>query len=49
MGIGKCTDVFSFFFGFGGENLKGVMWEDLSMEEFVMREENFNEGLSNII
>ena len=27
----------------GGE---GVMWEDLSMEEFIMREENFHEGAS---
>jgi len=23
---------------------EGVTWEDLSMEEFVMREENFHEG-----
>ena len=22
----------------------GVMWEDLSMEKFIMREENFHEG-----
>ena len=23
---------------------EGVMWEDLSMEEFIMRKENFHEG-----
>ena len=46
MVIWKCTDVFTFLFWFGGggEKLKGVKWEDLSMEEFVMGEENFNEG-----
>ena len=27
----------------GGGNLRGVMWKDLSMEEFAMGEENFNE------
>ena len=35
-----------------GEKLREVTWEDLSMEEFVMGEENFNEGgggLSSII
>ena len=30
--------------GGGGEVDGGVTWKDLSMEEFVMGEENFNEG-----
>ena len=54
MVTGKCTDVFTgiFLVGGGGEKLKGVTWEDLSMEECVMGEENFNErgaGFSSII
>ena len=52
MVIEKCADVFrGIFFWFGGK-LGGVTWEDLSMEEFVMGGENFNEGgagLSSII
>ena len=57
MVIEKCTDVFReiffcfFFFG-GGGVVEGVVWEDLSMEEFVMGEQNFNElgtGFSCII
>ena len=35
MATGKCTDVFR-----GG----GVTWKDISMEELLMGEENFNEG-----
>ena len=32
-------------FGLGGiVEGRGVTWEDLSMEEFFMGEENFNEG-----
>ena len=23
---------------------KGIMWKDLSMEEFIIKEENFHEG-----
>ena len=43
--IGKCTDVFRGILLVGRDKkLKGVTWDDLSMEEFVMREENFNEG-----
>ena len=41
--IGKCTDVFRGDW-FKGEKLGGT-WEDLSMEEFVTGEENFNEGV----
>ena len=36
----------------GGGEFEGVTWEDRSMEEFAMGEENFNEGsagFSNII
>ena len=29
-----------------GEKLRGVTWEDLSMEEFVLGEEHFNEGVA---
>ena len=44
MAIGKCTDIFrGIFFGLGGG---GLIWEDLSMEEFVMGEENFPEGVA---
>ena len=32
-----------FLFG-GGGDLRGVTWEDLSLEELLMGEENFNEG-----
>ena len=41
MVIGKRTDVNRGLFR-GGESR--VTWEDLSMEEFIMREENFHEG-----
>ena len=52
MVIGKCTDVFRVIFlvlvwGWG----EGSMWEDLSLEEYVMGEEKFNEkgaGFSSI-
>ena len=33
-----------YFFLFGGGDLRGVTWEDLSLEELLMGEENFNEG-----
>ena len=40
------------FFGFGGGvDGRGAMWEDLSLEEYVMGEEKFNEkdaGFSSI-
>ena len=46
MVTGKCTDVFRRdFFGLGGRvGGGGVTWEDISMEELLMGEENFNEG-----
>ena len=40
MVIGKCTDALRGIFLVGG----GVMWGYLSMEEFVMEEENFHKG-----
>ena len=45
MVIGKCTDVFRGIFLVDGDWLRGrgYVW-DLSMEEFVMGEENFHEG-----
>ena len=60
MAIGKCTYVFRGIFLVWGEEIegrgefggRGVTLEDLSMEEFVMGEDNFNEGgagLSNIV
>ena len=53
MVTGKCTDVFRGIFCFrqGRESL-GATWEDISMQEILMGEENFNEvgeGFSNII
>ena len=51
MVIGKCTDVFRFFFGLGWGWGKEAMWEDLSLDEYVMGEEKFNEkgaGFSTI-
>ena len=48
MVIGKCTHVLRGTFHVTGE---GVTWEDLSLEEFIMREENFHErdaGFSSI-
>ena len=44
MVIGKCRDVFRGIFWFGGRFEGGGIWEDLSLEEFVIGEENFNEG-----
>ena len=44
MVIMKCTDVFSGTFSPGGDGSgEGIMWEDLSMEEFFTREENIHE------
>ena len=50
----KRTDVFRGTFLRWGEvvGLRGVTWEDRSMEEFITREENFHEvgaGFSSII
>ena len=44
MVTGKCIDVFRLiFFWFMGEGeLRGVTWEDISMQELLMGEENFN-------
>ena len=44
MVIMKCTDVLGGTFSRWGGDGSGVKWEDLSMEEFIMREENFHEG-----
>ena len=46
MVIMKCTDVFrgAFHVGVGVGMGEGITWEDLSIEEFIMREENFHEG-----
>ena len=41
MVIGKCTNVFRGLFSVHGGR---VTWEDFSMDEFIMREENFHEG-----
>ena len=42
----KCTDAFRETFSRWVRvgRWEGVTWEDLSMEEFIMREENFHEG-----
>ena len=52
MVIGKCADVFTGIFLVVGVGLRGgSMWEDRSLDEYVMGEENFNEkdaGLSTI-
>ena len=55
MVIGKCTDVFRGggvrVGGLGVDQGEGVMFEDLPTEEFIMREENFQEkgaGFSSI-
>ena len=52
MVIGKCTDVFrGIVFFLGGGWGEGAMWEDLSLEEYVMGAEKFNEkgaGFSSI-
>ena len=42
--IGKCTDVFRGIFGWGEGFTRGDMLEELSIEEFLMGEENFHEG-----
>ena len=44
MVIGTCTHVFGGTFFIKGGQGEGVMWEDLSMEECIMREEIFDEG-----
>ena len=44
MVIGKCTNVFRGTFLQWGDRGEGVTWENLSIEEFIMREENFHEG-----
>ena len=48
MVIMKCTDVFRRTFsrwgGMGVGKGGGVTWEDLFMEEFFVREDNFYEG-----
>ena len=52
MVIGKCTVVFRGFFWFWGWGCgEGAMWEDLSLEKYVMGEQKFNEkgaGFSKI-
>ena len=53
MVTGKCTDVIrGIFFWFGcGVHGRGAIWEDLSLEEYFMGEEKFNEkgaGFSSI-
>ena len=51
MVIGKCTEVLRGTShatrGSGVEGTgwgEGITWDDLSMEEFIMREENFHDG-----
>ena len=46
MVIMKCTDVFrgTFSHWVGGGQGEGLTWEDISIEEFIMREENLHEG-----
>ena len=44
MVIWKCTDVFRGIFWLGGGVEKKGMLGELSIEEFVMGEENFHEG-----
>ena len=45
MVIEKCTDVFRKIFLWWGRGLGyGFTWEDLSMDKFIMGEENFHEG-----
>ena len=44
MVIGKCTDVFRGLFFVLGVGLRGeTMWEDLSLEKYVLGEQKFNE------
>ena len=50
--IGKYTDFFRVDFSSDGGEGSGITWEDLSVEEFIMGEENFDElgaGFSSII
>ena len=44
MVIMKRTDVFRGTFSRWGGLGEGLTWLDLSMEEFIIREENFHEG-----
>ena len=46
MVIGKCIGVFRGTFSrWGGKwSEEGLTWEDLSIEDFIMWEENFHEG-----
>ena len=44
MVTGKCTYVFSGIFLVWEGELRGVTWEDLSMEKLLMGQETFNEG-----
>ena len=47
--IGKCTDVFQGkLFRAGGQGERDT-WEDLSMEEFIIREVNFHEGVTGFL
>ena len=52
MVIGKCTDVIrGIFLVWVWGSGEGAIWEDLSLEEYFMGEEKFNEkgaGLSSI-
>ena len=47
MVIGKCKDVYrETFLHCKGE---GVMWEDLSVEDYILRGENFHEGVQDFL
>ena len=53
MVTGKCTDVFrgDFFWVWMWSSGEGAIWEDLSLEEYFVEEEKFNEkgaGFSSI-
>ena len=43
MVIGKYTDVFRVFFVWVWGSGEGAIWEDLSLKEYFMGEEKFNE------
>ena len=46
----KSTDVFrGIFFALGGRVKGRVTWEDISMEELFMGENNFNEGARDFL
>ena len=50
MVIGKCTDVFKGdYFGLGGGLRVGAMWEDISLEEYVMGERNSMKGAQDFL